>query len=52
VQAGVINVEGLGLIPVIEMRWHDERTVTWPASCRASLLTTTTATSTALAVAP
>ena len=26
VQAGVINVEGLGQIPVIEMRWHDERT--------------------------
>lgn len=26
VQAGVINVEGLGLIPVIELRWLDERT--------------------------
>ena len=26
VQAGVLNVEGLGQIPIIEMRWHDERT--------------------------
>ena len=26
VQAGVINVEGLGQIPVVEMTWLDERT--------------------------
>jgi hypothetical protein len=26
VQAGVVNVEGLGQVPVVEMRWHDERT--------------------------
>jgi hypothetical protein len=26
VQAGVINVEGLGQIPVVEMNWLDERT--------------------------
>lgn len=25
-QVGVVNVEGLGHVPLVEMNWHDERT--------------------------